>query len=382
MKIVTAIDSFKGSMTSAEANEVVKKALPDHHVVALPIADGGEGTVEAFTDMLNGELIEEPITGPDQQIIAGKYGWVKEKALAVIEVAEGAGITKVPSTSLHPKAHTSYGVGEQILSALERGASRLFIGLGGSATVDGGIGMLQALGVRFFDSAGGLLPVLPVELGKVAHIDASQLDKRLLQADITVASDVTAPLCGENGAVFVFGPQKGILEAELETFDQSMLHYQKIVNRVTKTNKQHEPGAGAAGGIGFALYSFFDAHFESGLELLAKEGNFAAAIKDADLVITGEGKFDRQSRFGKVPIGLSRIANACQVPVIVFAGSVEGHLLALPEENIIAVLPIVDEPMALDEAIEKGPILLFRAVKRLFHLMSLSVPQDTSLNTP
>lgn len=371
MKIVTAIDSFKGSMTSKEANEVIKKTLPQHQVETFTVADGGEGTVEAFIEILKGRYVEEKIIGPEGAKIDGKYGWIETERLAIIEVAEGAGITKITSSSLHPRNHTSYGVGEQIISALNLGAEEIIIGLGGSATVDGGMGLLQALGVKFYDSNNKLIPILPIELGKIHRINKEKMDARLRNIKITVASDVDNELFGKKGAVYVFGPQKGILAHDLDNYDKEMEHYAKVVNEATKTKQHYTPGAGAAGGIGFALYSFLNASFQSGFQLLAEKGNLENKIKNADLIITGEGKFDSQSLQGKVPIGISRLAKKYQTPVIIFAGIIEKGLVDLPEENIKAAIPIVEEPMSLDEAMKKSQILLESAVTRAFKLIDL-----------
>ncbi|MBM6615301.1 glycerate kinase [Desemzia sp. RIT804] len=372
MKLLAAIDSFKGSIGSQEANEIVKQALPQHEVETFPIADGGEGTVEALVALLEGKKITESITGPNKERIQGVLGWVEKDRLAIVEVAEGAGITKVPTDSLDPTQHTSYGVGEQIRSALDLGAKEIIIGLGGSATVDGGIGLLQALGVEFYDDADQLLPILPIHLAAVKRINLEKMDSRLRNVAITVASDVNNPLCGSNGATYVFGPQKGILEEDLEEFDQGMKSYQEVVNKATNTHYETTLGAGAAGGIGFALYSFLNASFESGLHLLAEKGHLAEKIDQVDMVITGEGKFDTQSLSGKVPIGISRLAKEKNIPVIIFCGSAEGDKIELPEENIAAIIPIIDQPMTLETAIKKGPELLNRAVKRTFHLIALT----------
>lgn len=359
-------------MTSKEANQVVQESLSDHHVETFPIADGGEGTVDAFINILDGRFITETITGPNGKKIEGVYGWVANQKLAIIEVAEGAGITKVPVDSLDPRKHTSFGVGEQILSALNLGAKEIIIGLGGSATIDGGVGLLQALGVTFYNQIGNLLDTLPIDLNQITRIDSTNLDNRLEDITLTVASDVSNPLCGPKGATYIFGLQKGLKETELETFENAMIHYQNVVNQATQTTKQQEPAAGAAGGIGFAFYSFFNTNFQSGFALLADKGHLASKICLADVVITGEGKFDRQTIQGKVPIGISRIAKSNNVPTIVFTGNIEGDILHLPEENIKAVIPIVDRAMTLTEAMENGPKLLGMAVKRTFHLINLT----------
>ncbi|WP_067842872.1 glycerate kinase family protein [Amphibacillus sediminis] len=378
MDVLVAMDSFKGSMTSDEANAAVQLAIgAQHKVTTYPIADGGEGTVAAFVQLLDGETVTETITGPDGSQIEGKYGWIQDEKLAIIEVAEGAGITKVKPETLNPYFHTSFGVGEQIKSALDKGAQEMIIGLGGSATVDGGVGLLQALGVKFLDQNGAELDLLPIQLNQIKSIDKSQLDPRLYKVKITIASDVSNPLLGEQGATYIFGPQKGLASQTLAAYEQSLSQYAQLVNTITQTHCQDEPGAGAAGGIGFAFYSFFETRFQSGFSLLAERGKLAEKIAKADLVITGEGKFDSQSLNGKVPIGISGLAQSCHKPTIVFAGSVEEGLTAMPERNIMAIIPIIDQPMDLTQAIKNGPQLLHQAAKRTMLLIMCGI----SLNT-
>lgn len=371
MKIIAAIDSFKGSMTSHTANQVVKESLPEHEVVLFPVADGGEGTVEAFVELTGGEILTMPMTNVNGKPDEGRWGWIASSRTAVIEAAEGAGLIKANPATLHPKNHTSFGMGEQIKQALDKGAKALIIGLGGTATVDGGIGMLQALGCKFYDAKGQELPLLPVDLTRVAEIDTKALDPRLQEVELIVASDVTNPLCGEKGAVYVFGGQKGLSPSELADYDRAMEQYSRVVERATGRQMVDYPGAGAAGGLGFAFLSFFDCRFESGFQHLAKQGRLEEKIREADVVVTGEGKFDTQSLSGKVPIGISRLAREHGIPTILFVGKVENHLPALPEENIQAIVPIVDAPMPLEEAMVQAPVLLSYAVKRAFRLIEL-----------
>jgi glycerate kinase len=373
MKIVTAIDSFKGSMSSQLANETVKKCLPNHEVEVFPIADGGEGTVEVFVELEDGEIISQPMTSVNNRPDKGHWGWVEKSKTAIIEAAEGAGLIKADAATLHPRNHTSFGMGEQILQALDKGAETIILGLGGTATVDGGIGMLQALGCVFYNPDREPLPVVPVALSLVEEIDTVGMDPRLEHTTLIIASDVINPLCGLNGAVYVFGEQKGLPASELASYDEAMGHYRKAVEKATGRSKGDSAGAGAAGGIGFALLSFFDCRFESGFELLAKRGNLAAKIKSADLVITGEGKFDSQSLQGKVPIGISRMAKKHAVSTVLFVGKAEDGLTSLPKENIAAIIPIVDAPMSLEKAIANGPRLLGQAVDRAFQLVGIGM---------
>lgn len=372
MRIISAIDSFKGSITSEEANKIIQEALPQHDVQPFPIADGGEGTVSVYMQLVGGERVVEQMTSINNTPMNGTWGWEEATKTAVIEAAEGAGILYAKKDTFHPKNHTSYGVGEQIRQALGKGAETIIIGLGGTGTTDGGVGMLQALGCRFYDMAGAELPILPIQLNKIANIDMSQLDSRLEQTKIIIASDVTNPLCGMAGCVYVFGPQKGLQVTELLKWDQDMKRYENIVNKVVGKEMGLTPGAGAAGGLGFALLSFFNSHLESGFELLAKRGNLSELIASSDLVITGEGKFDSQSLHGKVTTGISKLAQVYHVPTLLFVGKVEGDQTAYPDENIHAILPIVDQPMSLEKAIEHGPTLLRRAVERAFLLIDMA----------
>ncbi|MER2063032.1 MAG: glycerate kinase [Alkalibacterium sp.] len=371
MKILAAVDSFKGSMTSERANQSVKEALPEHQVLNFPIADGGEGTVDAFVSALGGEVVTQRITGVNGQDYSGRWGWVEKEKTAVIEVAEGAGLIQADKKRLHPRNHTSYGVGEQIMQAFEYGAETIILGLGGSATVDGGIGLLQSLGAVFRDADDRELSKIPVKLSKVQSIDARGLDKRISDINWLIASDVTNPLLGEKGAVYVFGEQKGLSEEELSGYDEDMARYAELVVEVTGKDERDAKGAGAAGGIGFAVLSFFPCEFMSGLSLLAEKGDLESLIQKVDLVITGEGKFDDQSLSGKVPVGISRLAKKHEVPVLLFAGKVDSDRTEIEEENLKALIPIVDAPMSLNEAMERGPELLGKAVKRSLSLIDL-----------
>ena len=371
MKILTAIDSFKGSMTSSEANGIVKDTLTDHDVISFTVADGGEGTVQAFIEAEQGDFIQSNITNVNGKKTLGTWGWIEESQTAIIEVAEAAGIIQANKTTFHPQNHTSFGVGEQISQALDYGAKTIIIGLGGSATVDGGIGMMMALGVKFLDAENQALPILPVDLSKVKEIDVSGLDPRVKDVKWLIASDVTNPLLGSNGATYVFGPQKGLSQEELTERDQAMRQFSKVVEETLHASCADMPGAGAAGGIGFSCYSFFGATFQSGFGLLSERGKLKEMLQMVDLVITGEGKFDRRSLAGKVPIGMSRMAKEVDIPTVVFAGKIKQGLTELQEENILVTLPIVNEPMTLEAAMVNGLSLLKEAVERFQYILRL-----------
>ncbi|GEN56139.1 glycerate kinase [Halolactibacillus alkaliphilus] len=371
MRILAAIDSFKGSMTSEEANDIVKKTLKHHDVICFPVADGGEGTVAAFCHVEQGEFITKPMIDVNGKESTGTWGYINKTKTAIIEVAEGAGIIHARKDLFHPRYHTSYGVGEQIIQALDYGAQTIILGLGGSATVDAGMGMMIALGVTFLNHDGEVISALPVDLSQVAKIDTSGLDSRVKDVSWLVASDVTNPLTGPDGATYIFGPQKGYLSSELAEKEQAMIHFSDVVASTLNKSCRDMPGAGAAGGIGFSCYSFFNATFQSGLTLLAERGCLKALINKADLVITGEGSFDSQSLSGKVPIGISRLAKEVGTPVVLFAGKIEEGLTSLPEENILVTLPIVNEPMKLEMAMSDGQRLLKEAVERFSHVLGL-----------
>ncbi|MDZ7835278.1 MAG: glycerate kinase [Alkalibacterium sp.] len=316
------------------------------------------------------------ITGVNGEPYMGKWGWIEEEKTAVIEVAEGAGIIQADKDTFHPQNHTSFGVGEQIAKALDSGAETIILGLGGSATVDGGMGLMQALGADYRDVDGGTLPVLPVQMNRIRSIDLSGLDARVKEVRWLIASDVTNPLLGEDGAVYVFGEQKGLSRAELSGYDADMKKYADLVSEVTGQDERDTEGAGAAGGIGFAVLSFFPCEFKSGLSLLAEKGELEKRIGEADLVITGEGKFDGQSLGGKVPVGISRLAKRQGVPAILFAGKIDTDLTSLKDENLQALIPIVDAPMTLEEAMTQGPRLLKKAVERAGLLLALETGRN------
>lgn len=361
MRIVVAMDSFKGSLTSVEANRAVCRALVGHDVIEVPISDGGEGFLDAWLlTHPHAETITHEVSSLDGTVRQVRYGWSERTREAVIEVAEASGLTLVGT--LDPWRYSSYGTGLQIRHALERGATRITVGLGGSATVDGGTGLLEAIGVRFLDRDGRMLEPFPHQLERVARIDWSGLIREARDTEWRIASDVTNPLLGQTGAAAVFGPQKGLALADVARYDQMLATYARCFERdLTKL-----PGAGAAGGIGFALYQL-GATYVSGIEEAVRWGNLEETLQAADWLITGEGRFDDQSLHGKAPYGLARIAHAHGVPTLVFAGQTE--LIAVPDVGIEAVFPIVSRVMVLEEAMQQAAPLLTGAVSRAFRLL-------------
>ena len=354
MKIVTAIDSFKGSMTSIEAGNAFSdgfhRVFPDAEIIVRPLADGGEGTVEALTNGMNGHLEHVMVSGPFGQPVDCAYGLIQDSMTAVIEMSGAAGITLVPAEDLNPLIATTYGVGEVIADAIKKGCRRFIIGIGGSATNDGGAGMLQALGFGLLDDDGKEIPRGAEGLEKLAVITTDQVIPELSECTFRIACDVTNPLCGSNGCSSVFGPQKGAGPEDIEKMDRWLARYAKVARALHPDADPEFPGTGAAGGMGFAFRTFLPAKLESGIQIVMEETRLESYLKDADLIITGEGRLDCQTAMGKVPVGVARLAKAHGKPVIAFAGSVTDDASACIECGIDAYFPIVRGVSTLEEA--------------------------------
>ncbi|MGP4082970.1 glycerate kinase [Pseudalkalibacillus sp. R45] len=375
MKIVVAPDSFKGYMTSIEASEAIRKGLLEVDqkldIVTVPMADGGEGTVEALTAILDGEIKTEEVMDPIGRKVQAAFGWVETTKTAVIETAGASGLPLLKDRELDPYRASTYGTGQLVSRALDLGAENVILGLGGSATVDAGTGFFEALGIRYLDEKGKEIQAAGGILGKIKSIHTSGLDSRLADVTFTIASDVTNPLLGREGAVSVFGPQKGVTEDEMPFFESGMEHYAETVATHTGNDHRLAEGSGAAGGFGFSLLSYLNPKFESGFTLISDFSRLESHIKHADFVITGEGKVDAQSLYGKVPVGIARIANTYKVPTIAFAGKIEGDLQAAAGQGLSSVLPIVDEPMILLDAMDKGQELLQKAAVRFMTIVQV-----------
>jgi glycerate kinase len=370
MKIVTAIDSMKGSLSSIQANQIVAEVFTafGHEVSSVAIADGGEGTVAALVENNQGQLLFTEVQALDGQRITASYGWFAEKKLAVIESAQASGIQFLNGKSAtHPKNTSSYGTGELILAAVEQGAQTIVVGLGGTGTVDGGIGLLNALGVRFFDENRQELPVKGSSLGAIADYSLEKVPEQLQQIQFIAAADVFSPLTGERGAVKMFGRQKGLQANEIDAYEAAMRHYQNIIH----PGKQTEPGDGAAGGLGFAMRHFLNGAVVSGFEYIAEQTNLTEKIAQAALVITGEGQIDAQSLQGKVPVGIARIAQKAKVPVLAFVGSSTGEAARFADVGISVIVPIIDQVMTLEEALKEAEQNLHRAAERSARLLAL-----------
>lgn len=357
MKVVIAIDSMKGSLSSMEAGyaaaEGIRRAC-DAQVVVKPLADGGEGTTEALVEGLGGSYVRTQVTGPMGVPTTAAYGILKDGKTVVMEMAEASGIILVDRDRLDPWKASTTGVGEMILNAVQRGCREFIIGIGGSATTEGGIGMLQALGYEFYDEAGEKLPPLFESLGKIARISGEHIPPQLQECHFQIACDVTNPLCGENGSVYVFGPQKGVKPEERESMDQMMQHYAEKTGEFTGKDHSGMPGVGAAGGLGFAFLSYLpNTILRSGIQIVLDAIGLEKELKDADIVVTGEGRLDFQTSMGKVPVGVARLAKQYGCKVIAFAGSVTEDAGKCNEEGIDAFFPIVRGITTLEEAMEK-----------------------------
>lgn len=356
MKVVIAIDSLKGSLSSMEAGTAIKDGIlaakPDAEVIVKPLADGGEGTTDALIEGMNGERIDLTVTGPMHTPVDAYYGYLKDTNTAVMEMASAAGITLVPDSEKNPLLATSYGVGEMINDAIQRGCRNFIIGIGGSVTNDGGIGMLKALGVRFLDENGEDAGEGGQALAKVARIDVSGMNPLLKECHIQVACDVNNPLCGENGSTYVYGPQKGVTEDMKKTLDEAMAHFARVTSETLENDYMNTPGAGAAGGLGYAFLAYTGAALTPGIELLLDAVGLEEALSGADVVVTGEGRLDFQTAMGKAPVGVARLAKKYNAKVIAFAGSVTKEATACNKEGIDAFFPILRSVCTLAEAMD------------------------------
>lgn len=356
MKVVIAIDSLKGSLSSMEAGMAIKDGIlaakPDAEVIVKPLADGGEGTTDALIEGMNGERIDLTVTGPMHTPVDAYYGYLKDTNTAVMEMASAAGITLVPDSEKNPLLATSYGVGEMINDAIQRGCRNFIIGIGGSVTNDGGIGMLKALGVRFLDENGEDAGEGGQALAKIARIDVSGMNPLLKECHIQVACDVNNPLCGKNGSTYVYGPQKGVTEDMKKKLDEAMAHFARVTSETLENDYMNTPGAGAAGGLGYAFLAYTGAALTPGIELILDAVGLEEELSGADVVVTGEGRLDFQTAMGKAPVGVARLAKKYNAKVIAFAGSVTKEATACNKEGIDAFFPILRGVCTLAEAMD------------------------------
>ena len=375
MKIVIAVDSFKGSATSDEAAESIENGIKKFselstEIIKVPIADGGEGTVEAVVKATDGTLEYLEVKGPLGKTVKAKFGFIHNDT-AILEMAEASGINLVTEEEKDPFRTNTYGVGEILKYILDKGIRKIYIGIGGSATNDGGAGMLASLGVKFYDKNKKELTYCPEDLKNIDSVDLSDLDKRILETEIIVLSDVSNTLCGKKGASYIYGPQKGAAESDLPVLDGILKKYAQVMDKELGTEYINEAGTGAAGGLGYALLSVCKAQFKVGIDEIINLVGLESEIKNADLVITGEGRIDNQSVNGKAPIGIAKIAKKYNLPVIAIVGSSALELDEIYENGVDLVLDIVNEPMNLDKAMNNVRKLMEFAGEKAIRAYSL-----------
>jgi glycerate kinase len=376
MKVIIAPDSFKGSSTSIEvANNIekgIRKVFPDAEVIKIPIADGGEGTVEALVLGAGGTFKDVDVKGPLGETLKARYG-ILDNGSAVIEMATASGLPLVPENLRNPLVTTTYGTGELIKAALNEGCKKIVIGIGGSATNDGGVGMAQALGVSFKDSKGCELGFGGGQLDKLETIDISGIDPRLKDTEIIVACDVSNPLCGERGASAVYGPQKGATPEMVKQLDSNLHHYAEKIKAQLGMDIADIPGSGAAGGLGAGLIVFCGASLKSGIETVLDEVEIDKHLPTADLVITGEGKIDSQSIYGKVPVGVGQRVKKYNKPVLAIVGGIGQGAQAVYEYGVDGIMSTVNNAMPLSEAMGRSAELLEDAAERVMRIIKIGM---------
>lgn len=369
MKIVIAPDSFKGSLSALEAAKAiekgVKKARPDAETVLVPVADGGEGTLDSLVSATDGRKVQVNVKGPLLKTVQAEYGVLGDEKTCVIEMASASGLCLIEPSQLNPFITTTYGTGELIKKALDNGFRRFILAIGGSATNDGGAGMLQALGVKLLDADGQSIRFGGGALRELAQIDASEFDTRIAESEFLIASDVQNPLVGRHGASYVFGPQKGATLEMVEQLDQNLEHYADLVEKLTGIRLHEMPGAGAAGGIGGAFQAFFPSEMSRGIDVVVEYTGLKEKLIGAECVFTGEGQIDFQTASGKTPMGVAQEAKKHGIPVFALAGSIGQGIDILYEHGITSVHSIVNGPMALEEAMNRGAELLERTAEQV-----------------
>ncbi len=373
---VLAPDSFKESMTAKEVcaamEKGIKKALPEAICIHVPMADGGEGTVQSLVDATGGKIYSQTVTGPLGKPVSAHFGILGDGETGAIEMASASGIHLVTKETKNPFITTTYGTGELIKACLDKGVHKIIIGIGGSATNDGGAGMAQALGARLLDESGAPLPFGGGALGDLSKIDISQMDPRLKDTQIFVASDVTNPLCGDTGASRVFGPQKGATPEMVETLDENLAHYASILKEQLGKDMKDFPGAGAAGGLGCGLLAFTNAQLKSGIDLVIEYSGLDQKVRNANYVLTGEGGIDFQTQFGKTPYGVARTAKKHGKTVVALAGYVGEKIDILYDKGIDAIFGILPKAMSLDEALKSGEQNIERTAENIARLLAVT----------
>ena len=372
MKIVIAPQGFKGNLSALRVSQAIdngiRRVVPSVITAIVPMADGGEGTMQALVDAIGGEMIPVEVTDPLGGRVIAHFGLLSDKVTGVIEMAAASGLNLVPPQKLNPLLTTTYGTGELILAALERGCRKLIVGIGGSATNDGGAGMAQALGAKLLDTKRVPLAFGGAALADLEHIDVTTIDPRLADCDIILACDVTNPLCGSQGASAVYGPQKGATKEMVVKLDAALAHYAEVIERDLGIDVRDVPGAGAAGGLGAGLIAFLKARVLPGVDVVIQATGLIEHLKEATLVFTGEGRLDSQTACGKVPVGVARKAKAFGLPVIAIAGEIANGYQAVYQQGIDAVFSIAPGPISLNQSMVRAEKLIADIAERAIRL--------------
>jgi glycerate kinase len=380
MRIIIAPDSFKGSVSALGVAQAIERGVhavfPDAEVLKVPVADGGEGTVEALVSATDGKILQEKVKGPLGETVLAHWGILGDGETAVIEMAAASGLPLVPKDKRDPRITTTYGTGQLIKAALDHGLKKMIIGIGGSATNDGGAGVAKALGVKFFDEGKKELPDGGAALADLASIDLSGLDPRIAKTSIMVACDVDNPLCGPRGASAVYGPQKGATPTLVAELDKALEIFAGVAKNATGRDVAVRPGAGAAGGLGAGLLFFTSAELRPGVEIVMEATGFADMAATAQLVITGEGLTDFQTAHGKAPVGIARVAKQHNVPVICLAGGLGEGAEDVYDQGIDALMSIVPQPMMLEQCMANGEALIEAAAERLCRLIRVGMDME------
>ncbi|ENX05102.1 glycerate kinase [Acinetobacter courvalinii] len=378
MKVVIAPDSFKDSLSAQYVAEAIalgwQQVFPDAEIVTCPMADGGEGTIDAVLTACSGQWREQTVQGPLGQSVLAKWGWLEAEKIAIIEMAQASGIQLLKPSQRNACISSTFGTGELILAALDAGAKEIILTIGGSATNDAGTGLLHALGARFLDADHQVLPVGGLALQNLVQIDLENFDSRIQQTQFLLAADVTNPLCGVNGASHIFGPQKGASPQQVLALDQALSRFADVTTQYFGFDQRHEAGSGAAGGLGFAAKTFLKAEFRPGIEVIAELNQLADKIQGADWVITGEGKLDQQTLNGKTPFGVAKIAQAINIPVIVIAGTLGQNYQTLYEHGITAAFSLTSGPSTLEQACQNAAELIRARTTDIARLIQSTMP--------
>lgn len=376
MKIVIAPDSFKGSASAMEVAKAIEKGIknyaPDVETVLVPVADGGEGTMDSLVSATGGKTVKVEVKNPLGETIIAEYGILGDGKTCVIEMASASGLYLIPEEKRNPLKATTYGTGQLIKKALDDGCRNFILAIGGSATNDGGIGMLQALGMKLLDESGKEVGFGGEELDRIVKIDDSEFDDRISKSSFLIASDVQNPLIGPDGASYVFGPQKGATPEMVELLDKKMESWANVVEKVTGISLHNRPGAGAAGGIGGAFQAFFPAEMRRGIDIVIEYTGLSKKLHGADVVFTGEGQIDFQTASGKTPMGVAQEAQKHGIPTIVITGSIGKGIDTLYQFGIKSIHSIVNGPMTLGEAMQRAPQLIEQKAEQLMRTMMLN----------